>query len=103
MSIIHENARGEAKTSIVQEWDHVVAHRFLVEITEDDTGIYSAVALNLPGTGSCGDTRDEAIENFKEAAAGTIEYYADSGEEIPWKTIGSSETPVGAKWIRADA
>ena len=72
-------------------------YRFVVRITSDDDGIYSAVALNLPGTGSCGDTRDEAIENFKEAALGNIEYYAESGEEIPWKIIEQSEVPALAK------
>ena len=79
------------------------AYKFLVQLSQDDQGIYSAVALNLPGTGSCGDTWAEAMENFREAAAGTIEYYVESGEEIPWEPIALSHTPEGAEWISIDA
>ena len=89
--------------NVKESWSKGEAYRFLVEVTKDEVGIYSAVALNLPGTGSCGDTREEAIENFKEAATGNIEYYAESGEEIPWKAISQSEVPAGAKWVWVNA
>ena len=79
-----------------------VEFRFLVQVTQDDEGIYSAIALNLPGTGSCGDTREKAIQNFKEAAVGTLEYYAESAEEIPWKLLSPSEISAEAKWDAAD-
>jgi predicted RNase H-like HicB family nuclease len=30
-------------------------------------GTYSVLVLNLPGTGSCGDTEEEAMANAREA------------------------------------
>jgi predicted RNase H-like HicB family nuclease len=74
-------------------------YRFHVLVTRDENGTYSAVALNLPGVGSCGDTEAEAIENFKEAAIGAVESYKDDREEIPWKDTSSESVPFGARWI----
>lgn len=55
-------------------------------VAEGD-GTYSAFAMNLPGAGSCGDTPAEAVENAGEAAAGVIEEYLASGQEIPWVEV----------------
>jgi predicted RNase H-like HicB family nuclease len=86
------------------EWEQAQkAYRFLVQLTEDAQGIWSAIALNLPGTGSSGPTRDIAIARFKEAAAGVVESYVQDGEPIPWEKIETSEIPVGAKWITVHA
>jgi predicted RNase H-like HicB family nuclease len=70
-----------------------------VRTTPDEDGIFSSVALNLPGTGSCGPTENDAIERFKEAAAGMIESYLEADEAIPWKRFDPWEIPHGAKWI----
>ena len=64
--------------------------------------IISVIALNLPGVGSMGDTEEEALANFREAAKGVLESYTESGEKIPWKpSCGSDDIPAGAthKWI----
>jgi len=72
----------------------------LLIIQDDDSG-YSAIALNLPGSGSCGDTEEEAIENAKEAVRGVLEEYRESGEAIPWKDTRDVEIPPSAKqlWV----
>ncbi len=70
-------------------------------ISKDEFGVYSAVALNLPGAGSCGDTEDEAIENAKEAVREVLASYAASGKDAPWKDSTRTEIPEGTKqkWI----
>ena len=76
-------------------------HKIHLLTTKDETGVYSAIALNLPGAGSCGDTEDEAIENAREAIRAVIETYEYGGEDIPWKDSSAEEIPFGAKqkWI----
>jgi len=77
------------------------ARRFHVLITKEDEGGFSVTALNLPGTGSCGDTINEAMENFKEAARAVLEVY---GDDIPWVDSREAEIPFGSehKWIIVD-
>ena len=82
-----------------ESWNEVEAYRFLVLTTKDDEGTFSTVALNLPGTGSYGPSKELALSRFQEAATGMIESYLESGEHIPWKVIKPSETPSDAKWI----
>jgi len=69
-------------------------------LKEEDRG-YSAVVLNLPGAGSCGDTEEEAMHNVREAAAGAIESYLAAGEDIPWRDSSEADIPDAAKqqWI----
>jgi predicted RNase H-like HicB family nuclease len=38
-----------------------------VELTHEADGAWSAVCPELPGCVSCGDTRDEALANVREA------------------------------------
>lgn len=83
-------------------WNEERSYRFHVLITNEDDGTFSATALNLPGVGSMGDTEEEALTNFREAAAGVLESYIAVGEAIPWKTtLGEDDIPAGAKrkWI----
>lgn len=70
---------------------------------EDDT--FSAVVLNLPGAGSCGDTEEDAMNNVREAILGVIESHTEAGEEIPWKDSIPCDIPENAtqKWILVDA
>jgi predicted RNase H-like HicB family nuclease len=79
------------------------AHRCHLAMIREDDGTYSVIVLNLPGTGSCGDTEEEAMANVREAVRGVIETYAEDGEEIPW--ITDYEIPSGAslKWVLVDA
>ena len=50
---------------------------------QDEDGGYWTDVPALPGTGSQGDTLEEAIENTKEAIALMIEHLRDKGEPIP--------------------
>jgi len=87
-----------------QEWVRSTGHRIHLLITKDDDGTYSAVALNLPGAASCGDTREEAEANAKEAIRAVLEAYKECGQGIPWKDSTNETIPFGAqhKWIIVD-
>ncbi len=80
------------------DWRELSAtYRFHILLTKDDTDLYSAVVLNLPGAGSSGSTEEEAMENVKEAIQAVMESYKESGEDIPWKDSAAVEMPSGAK------
>ena len=72
---------------------------------KDDAESYSAIALNLPGAGSCGSTADEAVANAKEAVRAVLEEYKASNEEIPWRNSTGDDIPTGAnhQWVLVDA
>lgn len=53
-------------------------------LTPEPEGGFSAIAYNLLGVGSQGDTEEEAIANLTEAFCGAIESYQESGDPIPW-------------------
>lgn len=52
-------------------------------VHEAEEGGYWTEVPSLPGTGSQGDTLEEAIESTKEAIALMVEYLRDKGESIP--------------------
>lgn len=85
-------------------WRPGKGYRLHILITRDDATSYSAVALNLPGAGSCGETEEEAVANAREAIAGVLEEYAARGEPIPWRDSSSIDIPKNAKqkWIIVD-
>jgi predicted RNase H-like HicB family nuclease len=56
-------------------------YRVLIEVDED--GIFVAEVPSLPGCISQGRTRNEAIENAKEAIAVYLESLEAHGEPIP--------------------
>lgn len=56
---------------------------YTVIVHEDEDGGYWTEVPALPGTGSQGDTLEEAIENTREAIALMVEYLRDKGEPIP--------------------
>lgn len=76
-------------------------------ILRDVDGGFSVLVLNLPGTGSCGATEDEAIANVREAVAGVVGTYRDDGLDIPWEYVDAyrDRIPEGAKlkWILVHA
>jgi predicted RNase H-like HicB family nuclease len=86
------------------EWRRPLAYRLHILITKDKDGTYSAVVLNLPGVGSCGDTEEEAMENVKEAVHGVLESYKEAGEDIPWKDSSSQKISADQRqvWIIVD-
>jgi len=55
--------------------------RVLLELDED--GFYVAQVPELPGCISQGKTREEAIENIKDAIRGYLESLKKHGEPIP--------------------
>jgi predicted RNase H-like HicB family nuclease len=81
------------------------SYRCHVCVTRDEDGAFSAVVLNLPGCGSCGDTQEEALDNVREAILGVIESHIEAGEEIPWVDSMQSKIPKGAYaiWIVVNA
>jgi antitoxin HicB len=56
-------------------------YRILIEPDED--GIFVAQVPSLPGCVSQGRTRQEAIENAKEAITAYLESLAAHGEPVP--------------------
>ena len=49
---------------------------------------YLAVAADLPGCASAGDTFDEATANLREAFVGCAMSYLENGGRIPWENGG---------------
>jgi antitoxin HicB len=57
--------------------------KYRVLIEEDEDGVFVAEVPSLPGCISQGRTRNEAIENAKEAIAVYLESLEAHGEPIP--------------------
>ena len=70
-------------------------------ILREDDGSFSAIALNLPGIGSCGDSEEEAIANASQAVTAAVESFREDGDPVPWAAPGEYSIPDGAKlvWI----
>ncbi len=61
--------------------------QFKIAISQDEDGIYIVECLNLPGCISQGKTREEALENIRDAIRGYLESLRKHNEEIPIKNI----------------
>lgn len=57
--------------------------KYRVLIEQDEDGVYVAEVPSLPGCISQGQTREEAVENVKEAIAAYLESLEAHGEPIP--------------------
>ena len=57
--------------------------KFRVLLERDEDGFYVAQVPELPGCISHGKTREEAIENIKDAIRGYLESLKKHGEPIP--------------------
>jgi len=57
--------------------------KFRVLLEQDEDGFYVAQVPALPGCISQGKTREEAIENIKDAIRGYLESLKKHGEPIP--------------------
>lgn len=86
-------------------WNEQKAYRCHVSIMQEEDSSFSTIVLNLPGTGSCGDTAEEALDNLREAVLGVIESHIEAGEDIPWLGLDEYEVPEGTaiKWILVNA
>ena len=80
-------------------------YRCHICITREPEGDFSVIVLNLPGCGSCGATKEEAIRNVREAIRGVIASHIEAGEEIPWCNSMSCDIPDDSdqKWIVVNA
>ncbi len=105
MSIVElQNTAGHGE--IKEGWaERTSSYRCHIATVREDDGTFSVLVLNLPGCGSCGDTKEEAQHNVREAILGVIESYLEAGEEIPWKDATSKDIPAGCeqKWIIVNA
>jgi predicted RNase H-like HicB family nuclease len=57
--------------------------KYRVLIEPDEDGVFVAEVPSLPGCVSQGQTREQAIENIKEAIALYLESLAAHGEPVP--------------------
>ncbi|MFI5419715.1 MAG: type II toxin-antitoxin system HicB family antitoxin [Nitrososphaerales archaeon] len=57
------------------------SYRVLVE--QDEDGKFTATVPELPGCISCGDTREEALKNIREAIEAYIESLQKHNEPVP--------------------
>lgn len=57
--------------------------KYRIVIEEDEDGMFVAECPSLPGCISQGKTRQEAIENIKDAMAGYLESLKKHKEPIP--------------------
>ncbi|MCL5782698.1 MAG: type II toxin-antitoxin system HicB family antitoxin [Candidatus Thermoplasmatota archaeon] len=68
--------------------------KYTIILEPDEEGGYTVTVPALPGCISEGDTKEEAIENIKDAISGYIESLKKHGEPIPVET--SVEVPINA-------
>ena len=57
--------------------------KYRVLIEQDEDGVYVAEVPSLPGCISQGQTREQAIENIREAIAGYLESLEAHDEPVP--------------------
>jgi predicted RNase H-like HicB family nuclease len=57
--------------------------KYRVLIEQDEDGVYVAEVPSLPGCLSQGETREQALENIKEAIAVYLESLEAHGEAVP--------------------
>jgi antitoxin HicB len=57
--------------------------KFRVIIEPDEDGVFVAECPNLPGCVSQGKTREEAVQNIKDAIAGYLESLRKHNEAVP--------------------
>ncbi|MCA1790602.1 MAG: type II toxin-antitoxin system HicB family antitoxin [Thioalkalivibrio sp.] len=57
--------------------------KYRVLIEQDEDGFFVAEVPALPGCVSQGDTRQEALDNIREAISGYLESLADHQEPVP--------------------
>jgi antitoxin HicB len=57
--------------------------KYRVLIEQDEDGVYVAEVPSLPGCISQGQTREEAVENIREAIAAYLDSLDAHGDPIP--------------------
>ena len=59
----------------------------LVRLYQDENGVWIAEAPSIPGGGSDGATRDEAIENIKEAIGACLDVRRELGMPLQTEVV----------------
>jgi len=57
--------------------------RFPVILTLDEDGVFTAQVPIIPGCISCGDTREEALDNIRDAINLCLASREEEGWELP--------------------
>ncbi len=73
---------------------HSFPMKYTIILELQEEGGYTVTVPALPGCISEGDTKEEAIENIKDAISGYIESLKKHGETIPAEV--SVEVPIDA-------
>jgi predicted RNase H-like HicB family nuclease len=60
--------------------------KFLVTIDRDEDGVWVVECPSIPGCVSQGQTREEAIENVKDAIKGCLEVRSERGMPLTIET-----------------
>ncbi len=102
VAFVNDSNRAIVHTENWQEPKETYAIHLLI-LPEEEDGGYSAIALNLPGAGGSGETKEEAIASAEEGIKGVLQSYKESGESIPWKDSRSDKTPGEKRWINVHA
>ncbi len=68
--------------------------RFVVTLEDGEDGYIVASCPALPGCHTQGTTKDEAIENIKEAIEGYIVSMRQQGEPIPVQVVEEVEVSI---------
>ena len=68
--------------------------KFNITLDRDEDGVWIAECLAIPGCVSQGKTKQEAIENIKEAIALCLEVRAEKGLPL---TLETQQVEVGAR------
>lgn len=69
--------------------------RFIVTLDQDEDGVWVVECPSIPGCVSQGSTREEALENIKDAIALCLEVRAEQGLPL---TVETEEVEVVA-WV----
>ncbi len=68
--------------------------KFVVTLEDGEDGYILASCPALPGCHTQGTTKEEAIENIKEAIEGHIISMRQQGESIPVQIVEEVEVPI---------
>lgn len=79
-----QNTSDKIKVSCGEVHWNPAAYRCHVAIVKECDETFSAIVVNLPGVGSCGDTEEDAIVNVRQAVLAAVESFQAAGDPIPW-------------------
>lgn len=74
-------------------WHSEVAMRFNITLDRDEDGVWISECPSIPGCVSQGKTKQEAVENIKDAIALCLEVRAEKGLPL---TIETQQVEVAA-------